>query len=173
MRLFVAVEVPSEHDRGAAPPEHLTLAFLGEVPPERVPRVEEAVQEGVAVGAPFDLVLEGVGAFPSRERPRVVWVGATTGARELIALADRLAAALERAGFARERPAFVPHLTLFRVRSPAQHRRAVALLRGVEPPPAPRRVRVGELLLKESTLSAHGAVHRTVRSFSLAEAAVR
>lgn len=168
MRVFVAVEVPSTSaDPARSAPEHLTLAFLGEVPPEKLPHVEAAVEESVRERRAFDLVLDGVGAFPSPTRPRVVWVGATTGAVELGDAAERLAAALERAGFPRERSGFVPHLTLFRVRSPAQHRRALALLRGDEPAPPARTVRVQELVLKESTLTPNGAVHRTIRSFPL------
>jgi 2'-5' RNA ligase len=62
---------------------------------------------------------------------------------------------------------FVPHLTLFRVRSPGQRRRAGALLAGAEPAPPPRRVAVREVHLKESTLAPGGAQHRTLARFAL------
>ena len=169
MRAFVAVEIPPSlggTHRGPAP-EHLTLLFLGEVPKERVEPIVEALTPVGAVAAPFDATLEGVGAFPSPERPRVVWVGITDGATEMARLASRVREALAGEGEPTRREAFASHLTLFRVRSATDHRRAVELLTGTVPPPAPRRFRVGEFVLKESELSSRGATHRTVATFPL------
>ncbi|MGA7476694.1 MAG: RNA 2',3'-cyclic phosphodiesterase [Thermoplasmata archaeon] len=169
MRAFVAVEIPpasGEAYRGPAP-EHLTLLFLGEILRERVGPIVEALTPMGAAIAPFDALLEGVGAFPSPERPRVVWVGVTQGASELTRLASRVREALAGEGEPERRETFAPHLTLFRVRSATDHRRAVELLTGTVPPPAPRRFRVSEFVLKESELSPRGATHRTVAAFPL------
>lgn len=169
MRAFVAVEVPSSSEgssRGAAP-EHLTLLFLGEIAKERVGPIGEALTPVGASVAPFDLTLEGVGAFPSPERPRVIWVGATEGAAQLGRLAGRVREALAGEGAPAREESFVPHLTLFRVRSALDRRRAQELLTGTVLPPAPRRLRVGEFVLKESVLSSRGATHRTVATFPL------
>ncbi len=171
MRLFVAIEVPppstddSAHRSGA--PEHLTLKFLGEVPPERVPELRTALAAVARASPPFDLVLEGVGAFPNSSNPRVVWVGATAGREEASSLAARVAGALDPIVPGAGRDSFVPHLTLFRVRSPVQRRQAAALLSGVEPAPPPRKVPVREIYLKESTLTPRGAQHRTVEAWPL------
>ena len=169
VRAFVAVEVPASPEAGgpASAPEHLTLLFLGEVPVERVGPIVAALTPVGAAVAPFDLTLEGVGAFPSPERPRVVWMGATEGAEALARLALGVRESLAGEGERDRRDPFVPHLTLFRVRSPGDRRRAVELLSGRAPAPAPRRVRVREFVLKESELSARGATHRTVASFPL------
>jgi RNA 2',3'-cyclic 3'-phosphodiesterase len=169
VRAFVAVEVPSSAEERARDraPEHLTLLFLGEISVERVGPIEAALAPVAAATAPFDLTVEGVGAFPSAERPRVVWVGVSRGREELTRLAARVREALRDEGEPDRRDAFVPHLTLFRVRSPADHRRAVDLLQGAFPLPEPRHHRVAEFVLKESTLSAHGATHRTVATFPL------
>ncbi|HXY12663.1 MAG TPA: RNA 2',3'-cyclic phosphodiesterase [Thermoplasmata archaeon] len=169
MRAFVAVEVPppsGESRRGPAP-EHLTLLFLGEIPRERVGPIAEALGPVGEKVAPFDATLEGVGAFPSPDRPRVVWVGMTEGAAEMTRLASRVREALEGEGEPDRRGTFSPHLTLFRVRSGTDHRKAVELLRGTVPSPQPRRFHVGEFVLKESDLSSRGATHRTVASFPL------
>ena len=169
MRAFLAVEVPSaaEESRRSPAPEHLTLLFLGEIPRERVAPIVEALTPVGAVVAPFDAVLEGVGAFPSRERPRVVWVGVTEGAAELSGLAERVRAALPNEGETERRGSFSPHLTLFRVRSGLDHRRALELLSGAVPAPPTRRFHVGEFVLKESELSSRGATHRTVATIPL------
>ena len=169
VRAFVAVEVPPSvaDGRRASAPEHLTLLFLGEVPRERVGPIGEALAPVGAVTAPFDATIEGVGAFPSRERPRVVWRGVGPGAEELTRLAQQVRTALEGEGAADRRDTFEPHLTLFRVRSGSDHRRALDLLSGAVPPPAPQRFRVAEFVLKESELTPRGALHRTVAAFPL------
>ena len=172
MRLFIAIEVPppvgpTDAEPPHAAPEHLTLRFLGEVSPNRVPGLKRALEEVAHKSPAFDLILEGVGAFPSADRPRVVWIGATEGRTEAAELAERIATAIGPEDPRTSHESFVPHLTLFRVRSPGQRRRALALLSGSETPPPPRSVHVGEICLKESTLTPSGAVHRTVAKWSL------
>ena len=169
VRAFVAVEIPppAEETRRNPAPEHLTLLFLGEIPRERVEPISAALLPVSAATAPFHATLEGVGAFPSPDRPRVVWVGVTEGHAELTALATRVQTALAGEGDPTRRNSFSPHLTLFRVRSPTDYRRARELLEGTVPPPMPRRFPVGEFVLKESELSSRGATHRTVRTFPL------
>src|SRR5690242_13044572 len=62
---------------------HLTLQFLGDVPSELVPRIEEGLREAVAGVDTFLLEVSGVGAFPNPRRPRVVWVGLTGDAQHM------------------------------------------------------------------------------------------
>ncbi len=167
MREFVAVDVGPQgpSDRGGAP-AHLTLRFLGEVPSERNAAIVADLEAAARGSAPFALRLEGVGAFPSTDRPRVVWVGVTTGRAEVVELARRVQAALEPE-FGRDPGEFVPHLTLFRVRTASDRAAARELLAGTRPPPPPRDVTVAELLLKASTLLPRGATHRTLRAIPL------
>jgi 2'-5' RNA ligase len=57
-----------------------------------------------------------VGAFPSKRRPRVVWIGVTHNAdamRELKTMTDDR---LGNLGYPRERREFTPHATIARVR---------------------------------------------------------
>lgn len=166
MRLFVAVELGSDEGGRLSAPEHLTLRFLGEVPEEAVARIEELLGPVGSAHAPFEIVLEGVGAFPSPQNPRVVWQGVTVGRAGLEQLARGVRGALA-ADFGDEAGPFVPHHTLFRVRSATDRRAARELIEGVRPPPPPRRVWVREFVLKVSTLGARGAVHQTLAAFPL------
>jgi len=167
MREFVAVDVgPAPSSREGAAPAHLTLCFLGEVRPEVNGPIADRLREVAAASLPFVLRLEGLGAFPSAARPRVVWVGVTQGREEVVELARRVQQALaDLLGTPAEE--FVPHLTLFRVRSGADRLAADELLAGRRPAPPPREVRITELLLKESVLRSSGAVHRTVEAWPL------
>jgi 2'-5' RNA ligase len=93
---------------------HLTVRFLGAAGPDAVAPIAEAL-EGVAAGlAPFDVVLRGAGAFPSPERPRVLWLGIEEGALELTAVAGALDGPLVRAGWPLPARPFRAHLTVAR-----------------------------------------------------------
>jgi len=163
----VAVDV-GERGPGAlgAASSHLTLCFLGEVPSARNVSIASRLRAVAEGSSPFALRLEGVGAFPNAERPRVVWVGVTLGRQEVVTLARRVQSALEPE-VGPPTGEFVPHLTMFRVRSAPERRAAAELLAGVRPAPPPREVRIDELLLKESVLRPSGAVHRTIQAFPL------
>lgn len=101
---------------------HLTLQFLGDVDPARVPAVAQALDAAAAGHGVFGLALRGAGAFPAPERPRVVWLGVDAGAAAASALAASVASALAPLGFAHEARPFVPHLTVGRVNSPPRAR---------------------------------------------------
>lgn len=102
----------------AAPNLHLTLKFLGELPPDALEQVKDGLTEAVAGAAPFSLHFYGLGAFPGMARPRVLWVGVAEGGQAAQALLARVEAALGRRGFPREDRPFSPHLTIGRVREP-------------------------------------------------------
>jgi len=168
MRAFVAIEIADE-DPGRAP-AHLTVRFLGDVGGADLERIVPALSAAAGEIAPFDLTLGGLGAFPSPTRPRVVWVGVRAGADRVREVAARVADALERVGVPPEAGEFVPHVTLFRVRSPRDIARARALLDGTAPPPPGRTVAVPGIVLKESVLAPDGPRHRVIRTFPFAPA---
>lgn len=172
MRLFVAVPLPPElTDRAAAllpaalpalrrvRPDlmHVTLAFLGWTPDDRLDAAIEAARAAAATQAPFPLSFAGAGRFPERGRPRVVWLGVGAGNAELAALA----AAVSRELRARElkfddRP-FAPHLTLARVQADASgpEARTVAAAVGELAVP-PLRAAIDRIAVIESVLSPKG-----------------
>jgi 2'-5' RNA ligase len=93
---------------------HLTLRFIGPTLEERVAAAVDALNEAAGSHAPFDLRIDGAGAFPDAARPRALWLGVPGGADELIHLAGRLDEALVRGGWPPSDRPFQPHLTLAR-----------------------------------------------------------
>ncbi len=93
------------------PPEnlHLTIAFLGEVPEEKLPLLSAALR--TAEVPVMDLKIAGVGTFS--EESGLFWAG-LEGSRKLNALKDGIYAALEEIGFYAESDKFRPHVTLVR-----------------------------------------------------------
>ena len=94
---------------------HLTLKFYGEVAPERLEVIQEAVRFAAEGTGSLGLRLAELGAFPIPARPRVLWIGIEApSALEL--LQDRLERGGEAIGFPPEGAPFQPHVTLGRVR---------------------------------------------------------
>ncbi len=179
MRAFVAIDLPDpvrtalEAVQEALPvgravdPDqlHLTLAFLGEQPIDRLEAAHEAL-EGVA-GAPFDLRLRGLGVFDGR-RPTVVWAGVAEDG-PLRALRSRVLSALHGAGLPLERRRFRPHVTIARLSAldaGAEDRLARFLSRW-EGFPSPS-FEVRDFGLWRSILRPDGAVHEELARYPLA-----
>ena len=94
---------------------HLTLVFIGHVADEAAaPFVD--VMTGPLAQPPFEMELCGVGVFPPRGAPRVLWAGIEQGAREVARVQELVASRLERLGVAREARPYHPHVTLARWR---------------------------------------------------------
>ena len=180
MRLFFALPLPAEVKEKLRPlleearkvsaegvgfskieQLHFTLAFLGEQPgPDEALAAGEVLRDLPA----FDLVLSGAGAFPSTMRPRVLWLGVTGGAAELITAAERLHEALRERGFALEERRFRPHLTLGRVR-PQGERGAKRALAVIPPGELARCTARGACLMQSVLGGKSGATHTAVRMF--------
>lgn len=95
---------------------HLTLVFAGDVDEAAVAGLREVVR--TAPLPAMELALAGLGHFPPRGEPRVVWAGLGGDLPALNALYEHLAAGAAALGVEREKRGFVPHVTLGRVKSP-------------------------------------------------------
>jgi 2'-5' RNA ligase len=91
---------------------HVTLRFLGDVPASRMERMDELLS-AVRV-EPFLLPVEGLGVFPPRSPPRVLWAGVGAGHPRLYQLRQRLDDALLAAGLELDVRSFHPHVTVAR-----------------------------------------------------------
>jgi 2'-5' RNA ligase len=150
---------------------HLTLRFFADLPPDRVPAVEDACRAASASSGPFDLEVRGLGRFPAHGPLRVVWAGLGAGREALVAIASALAGELEARGFpavAGEKP-FAPHLTLARARDPRGSRDAARAVAALTPSTGVFGTqRVDALVLTRSDLGSGPPVHTPLGRFSLA-----
>jgi 2'-5' RNA ligase len=143
---------------------HFTIAFLGELPEEALPRLRAATEPCTELRS-FTLELRGAGAFPNPRRPRVLWLGTGEGALQLQQLAGRLCTGLRQGGFTLEERPFRGHLTAARVR-PGGERAASRALQAV-PAEAIAKFDVEGFRLMQSQLSPHGAKHTLVHETRL------
>jgi RNA 2',3'-cyclic 3'-phosphodiesterase len=131
LRLFAAVEITQDAKRAVASavqpwrerfprarwsPEdnwHVTLKFLGRTWPRLRGWVEERLRAAAGGIEPFEVRLDGLGAFPSASRARVVWAGLSDDTGRFAALAATIDAALASEFPVETRP-WQPHLTVGR-----------------------------------------------------------
>ena len=92
---------------------HLTLRFIGKVDRHVADDVHAAL--GAVYQPRFDVALSGVGAFEKRGMVDAVWAGVVP-AEPLKELHKKVDAALTRVGIAPDTRAFVPHITLARLK---------------------------------------------------------
>jgi 2'-5' RNA ligase len=142
---------------------HLTLAFLGDIPEESLERIAGSMLSIGDVFAPVDITVDGIGAFPSLTRPRVVWLG-VDGGETLSDLNAAVTTALRALDLPCDDRPFRPHLTLGRVRRPATDMgrtlRALGAARCGT-------LQCGRLVLFESRLGPGGARHYARREAAL------
>ena len=132
---------------------HATLAFLGEIAPDRLASLATLVRE--AAGRRFELVFDEVGYWPHN---RIVYAGATEMPVTLSQLASELRLLLAHAGFRTEERPYRAHVTLLRAA-----RKAPAGI-CVEPLHWP----VDGIVLMESIHGEGGLAYRTVERWTLA-----
>ena len=93
----------------AASKVHLTLAFLGDTPQDRIALARDAANE--ARGSVFDACLDRLGSF---SRAGVAWAGMSRSPEALLELAAGLSGSLRRRGFVLDDRPFAAHVTLVR-----------------------------------------------------------
>ena len=138
---------------------HITLWFLGNITPglaDRICAELKAIQF-----EPFEVELVGVGAFPSLNRPRVIWAGIRRGSDELVAIYEQLKKRLRGLGFRPDPKGFTPHVTLARVK---RWRPELPRLLSENLDLCFGSFRAEEVRLKRSVLTPKGPIYSTICS---------
>jgi len=91
---------------------HITLEFLGELPPESIPVLVQIIEVVISDKKKFKLHIDKPGAFPSFNRPHTLWAGVAGNTAQLDELWSELHEQLERKGFVLQKAPFRPHITL-------------------------------------------------------------
>lgn len=147
---------------------HLTLKFLGDTDPDRIPGIQITLTETLASLARFQLSLDSAGVYPDTNNPRVLWLGLKDREGTLETLQTGIEKALEQIGFPREQRPFSPHVTLARIKSPRGKKELKSELdalnrQGITPHPFD----VGEIQLYESQLTPKGSIYTVLANFKL------
>jgi len=184
IRAFLAIELPGSLRAGLAQVQaelkrsgadvrwvapgniHLTLKFFGNVPEDEIAALAAAARQAAAETTPLQLQVTVAGAFPSPNAPRVLWLGLGGDVVPLTQLFYRLEKAFAALGHPPEGRAFNPHLTLGRVKSPANRDKLARLLAKLPPLDWPP-FEVKELILFQSVLSPQGSKYTPLGAIPL------
>jgi 2'-5' RNA ligase len=154
------IELPSTARRMARSQWHLTLQFLG----NRVDFDSVAGALGALAVRRGIVALGAAGAFPSERRGRILWLGVNEGEALLSQLAAAAGALLEPVGYPPEARPYHAHLTLARLKTPADLRPVVTQLGSG---PVGRAWTAGEVVLFQSTTRRTGAEYVARARFPL------
>jgi 2'-5' RNA ligase len=140
---------------------HLTLRFIGEVDRHLAGDILAAL--GGIHHPRFELALNGIGTFDRRGQPDTVWAGVAPHA-PLKALHKKVDQAIARVGVAPDERAYLPHITLARLkRDSGTVGNLLEQSGGVASAP----FTVDHFALFESNLTPDGAVYTIVERYPL------
>lgn len=161
--LAVGQQLPANSVRWVKPEQmHLTLRFLGDTAVSQISPLTQALQTELANQAGFSLKLSQLGAFPNRERPRVIWVGVGGEMVRLRAVQDGVETAVSQIGLPPDKRKFKPHLTIGRVK---QHDKVKGKKWGGRVESLGFEVTAVSLI--QSTLTPKGSLYKTLAEIEL------
>jgi 2'-5' RNA ligase len=137
---------------------HVTVRFLGYADASALVRLQGPLSESAARCPPCRVPLRGLGLFPPRGSPRVLWLGLEVPPAIAVLQAECESAAIA-AGFPPEPRPFRPHLTLGRF--------AEAARRPSVPEADLGTALLERLVLFRSELRRSGAVYTPLAAFPL------
>jgi len=189
IRTFIAIQLPTSiHDQLSVvldqinqppvpgvrwvPPHniHLTLRFLGDVSPTSLKSLAGAIHGEASRHKPFEITVEGLGAFPSKQRPRVIWVGITAPGA-LARLQHGIENEANHLGYPPEERPFSAHLTVGRVSShaaPAEIQQVSQRLEQINPGKLGS-FTVDSVKIFKSDLNPSGSIYTVLYSLPLSE----
>ncbi len=172
LRSFIAIPLPEQLQRQLAALQqqlkaavqelkparsenlHLTLHFLGDQPQQLLAEIGHFM---LSIGERkniFNVELKGLGCFPNRRRPRVLWLGLEPR-DQLIELHSELSENLQQLGVEVDRRPFRPHLTLGRFKRPPRSTEPMCPFLSQEC----GKLQVDRVILFSSRLTRSGAIH--------------
>jgi RNA 2',3'-cyclic 3'-phosphodiesterase len=130
---------------------HITLAFLGNAPSEKLSNAVDNVNAALSGTNGFQLEMNKLGIFGIEESPRIFWLN-TKDSNELEVVRKKVFTACTEAGFQLESRPFKPHITLARKWKGDQHFHKKLLDVWVALQPEPLLFNINEVVLYQTHL---------------------
>lgn len=145
---------------------HLTIKFLGDIETNKIDSIIKVLEDAAYNLSNLKISIRGIGAFPTIENPRVLWIGIKEDDTNISQLYNNLEHGLTALGFEREQRAFKPHLTLGRIKLLVDKRTLKQRLERLAD------ISLGNFeadsfYLFKSTLTPEGAVHTKLKEVEL------
>lgn len=144
---------------------HATLKFLGNTEEKLLPEIVSYIEGVGRESTCLSLKYAGVGCFPNRRAPRVIWTGMGDLKGNLNSLQQEIESALFSLGFEREGRKFHAHVTLGRVKSDQKIQSLLRMMESITFESQP--VEIREVALIKSELKPSGSVYTTLKTIPL------
>jgi 2'-5' RNA ligase len=139
---------------------HMTLKFLGATDDSVLERLTDGVPDIAAKYDRFNLRLTGPGVFPSKTKPRILWIGVEDHAGALAKIQPDVERFCSRLGFEKDDRPYRPHLTVGRVREPQNAARLADAHLDAQIEPV--EFEVADIVIYESKLQPTGSVYSVI-----------
>lgn len=147
---------------------HLTVKFLGNIREDKLDQVKALLPDAVQEHSSFIFEIEGLGMYPDKHHPRVIWLGVTenTGLTEIHTALDRAFAVV---GVDPDKRRFTPHITIARVnrRAESETVRAIGESLSQFKVDSLGQIKVEEIVLYKSELTSNGPIYIPLTSTAL------
>ncbi len=183
LRLFIAIDTPPEikpqiaaiRDRleesradvkwEADNKFHATLKFLGETDDQLLPEIVSSIEGIDRTKAQLLVKYTGIGCFPNRRDPKVIWVGIEDLRGNLASLQEGIKVVLAPFGFERDEKTFHPHVTIGRVKGERGIKSLLRMMESITFESQP--VTIREVVLIKSELKPSGSEYTILKSIPL------
>lgn len=184
MRLFIAIDIDDKEIkyktsiiqnmlvnsgvRGTHPTVdqlHITLKFLGETPDFKIKLINDVLGK-IKVDEKIVLNINGVGAFPSLKKPRIIFLDVKAN-DVLYVLQSQIERGMVKLGFKKEDRPFKPHITIFRIKKPWSWKSY--LEKELVSVHIDKTLYINEFKLKESLLTPSGPIYKDLNVYKLGD----
>ncbi len=138
---------------------HFTLRFFGDTPQHRLDQIKTCLERIEIM--PFEIEIAGVGSFPNKRKPRIIWIGVTKNASEVLKLKNGIDSSLVEIGYQLEKREYTPHATIARVRFVKDSKRIADNLEYLVNEAAGT-MPVTKFKMMKSTLTSSGPIYETL-----------
>ena len=146
---------------------HLTLKFIGYTTESYIPKIIDTLKKITINYKPFQLVINGTGCFPKKERPRTLFLGVEGRLNILMDLVQNIENELEKIDIPKDRNDFFPHITLARIKYPQTHTPDIDLF--LKSSYDPIDLSLERVQFFASELLPSGAIYTLLKTFPLGE----
>ncbi len=174
MRLFVSIDFPESilkeihtwipdqkgWKKSSLHQMHLTLVFLGNCTEREKDEIDGRLSQ--VEFEPFEIIIEGLGAFPNKSSPRIIWAGVREN-KTLQQLQQRIYDKLENYIKSKNTDTYIPHITLARKKSRKGINHIVK--QNLEKGTGEFDIKVESFQLKRSILKQTGSEHEILKSY--------
>ncbi|WP_346675274.1 RNA 2',3'-cyclic phosphodiesterase [Methanobrevibacter woesei] len=143
---------------------HFTLKFFGDVDENKINQISEIVSNTLEGFDPFNLKIQGCGAFPNLNHIKVIWLG-TEENTILNSLHYDLDEEFSKIGFKKDFR-FSNHLTIGRMKSAKNKNQVKEKLNDYKTVEIGE-MSIGRISLKKSTLTPNGPIYEDVKVFDI------